>query len=245
MNLQYYKNKQLAFVFNKKLSNNLFCEKSFIRAGSLTLLDRYNCFEIIDTKLLSKTKKFLELKNFFGYSLNTKEVLYTHKLNSLLSFKLHNSFSNKFIKRLCFDFEKDLLIVSGNKLVTNIYRSLLILKNIKGGFIAFSCGFKGFLPKSQFILFKNKLLKDFFFTFLKSKAFYKKVLTNFFYFSTQIKKNKVYRCFFFNVKITRLMPYSKPKRYSLSVNRTSNKSFKYITVLSIVFLVKNKNYNLL
>jgi len=192
----------------KKLTNNLFYNKSIIRGEILNkkikLIDSYDDYFFEDN-----------LKNPVGSTLNSFLYLFKHKLNPILSFKLNTYTFNKVSLNYINSLEKSLVSLL---LLENKFNSLYIIKPLKSGFFCYSTGFCGFSPYTN-ILAASKLLENFntfsYFTNLNFKSF---IIFRFFFNSIKIiitsqsltykfskKKNKKPRYNSFN-----LIFYSKP-----------------------------------
>ena len=137
------------FQDKKLLSKNLY-NKFLVRSS---LLENKN-FNIVDGDSSffnfpsSKLKKSLFFNNnkLEGSSFVGENIIYTNKLNNSLKFK---SFSGN-IKTKNFSYINSFRNLIKSK-KTKTENSLLILKPVKGGFICYSSGVVGFLPRSHAI----------------------------------------------------------------------------------------------
>lgn len=231
---------QVCSIIKKKIVNNIFFSKSFVRNNlaktpDAHIVDNYTSFSLVSEKSLGKLLPKKNLSTFNGYTVNTKEILYTHTLNSFLKFKLNSCFSNQKTLTIISSFEKALsgLIDTDNK-----FKNIIILKPIKGGFSSYSFGFVGFLPTSQWRIIKNFLFKSLFTYYTKFRRINKK-WDSLFYNSLRnsviLEKKQIFRVPFF-VGTVAIFPSYKSRVFS--ANKKKNKIF--LNNFNIVFLAEKK-----
>jgi hypothetical protein len=149
-----------------------FCEayyaKSFIRNNALKektlLIDSYNkCYNFNNQKIPVAYKAE---ENNIGFSLNFKEYLFKHKVNSGINFIYLKEFYNEKTNLFCLN--KLIFILSflqKQYLSSKLIKKILFLKPVKGGYICYFLGVSGFMPKTHFFKLLKKdtqFLTDFF-----------------------------------------------------------------------------------
>jgi hypothetical protein len=197
--------------FEKKLITQNFYSKFFITNShfdnNTTLIKRFvnnnlNSFSLSNTKLkinknlkkkikknTSKSKKIkinklnyihLNLKRGFSLSLNT----FTYRRNIFLEPFFFNSLaSNNF--KINSNYNIDLFLKTINCFKTSKKKALVILKPLKSGYLSYSLGVKGFLPRTHASYINTILRKK---RFLKSK-FLAKIEKNVKLYINKKKKN--------------------------------------------------------
>jgi hypothetical protein len=144
-------------LLSKKLLNNIFYHKSYIRSNllankKLKIVDHYSSSSSID----SDSFKNRIPAHFFdcnGVSINSKMYTFTNLLNSSIKF---NTPMYSFVGTNLNYIEPFDKILSSLNQEDNNFREILILNPIKGGFQCYFSGVFGFLPRSQAnILFYN------------------------------------------------------------------------------------------
>lgn len=219
----FYTNFEKQKFVEKKIFSNFVYSKHLVRSdltdsSKIELIDNYTSLTNIWVKDSLKP----------GVSFFSTRFLFKHKHNDILKFY---SFLNYKISinnsREITKLYDSLNFISASK---NSLRLMLLLNPVRGGFNAYSCGFLGFLPRSQNkILFKNILSNRF-----KENSF----LSNFLFLSArnQITKN------FFSISIpiqltnTVIYPCYKTPNFSADVAFRRRRFFK--NYVNFVFLIK-------
>ena len=221
---------QINFLNNKILNKEYF-GKFFIRSLKI---DNKNIF-ILDNNYsqfnasTSEFNKFLfTKKSKLGYSFKIDIFNYKNKLNNLINFKsyilsqkhIENNYTQKFLNSL--------------KIIKNNTESFLFLTNPnKGGFICYSYGFLGFIPKNHCNFFLIKFLKEF-------KNYSKKKDNLIFYFNYFFSFKKEFS--FFNVYSKYFIlnvNFFQSKTNFVKIFKRRNKNFKKNNSLNFIFLIKN------
>jgi len=137
----------------KKFLNNFLYSKNLIRNN----IEEKNIIQSVDnnSKIIHfKNKTKLEI----GTSLVLKDFVYKYKYNKPLQLQ---SFQSSFNLTNCvysLELQKYLSIVSSEK--SNL-RLMLFLNEVKGGFLGYSAGIIGFIPKSQIKNIIQNILKNY------------------------------------------------------------------------------------
>lgn len=148
-NKEFYVKKVLA----QSIYEKYFIRKQFLEKSSKNI--NYNIYNIDTFKNI--TNVFLKKKYITGSFLILNKFYFKHKLNKDLQFKSFLSCSLKLKTSLLNDLYLSILCFKRNSLID--FRSIVILKPIKGGFKVYSAGVIGFFSKTQFwFLFKHTLI---------------------------------------------------------------------------------------
>ena len=207
----------LGEVVVKKILNKNLYEKSYIRGSlmdskTIQLVDNNATFYNLIPQSVSK---FFNKNVSEGSSLNAETFFYKNRLNSSLKFR---SFMLNSIKYENFidSFYKSLKTFEVG--IKSSYPSLLVLKPVKGGFVCYSSGICGFLPRSHGVYFITKTLMS----ILEDKQVSNR-LSNLRYLledSKSLKTSFLMRLEFFLGKVTLYLPASKQDSFfSLSKKR--------------------------
>lgn len=259
----FIKELQINNIVKKKALNNLLFKKSIIRSSlvkkpNIYLVDNYTKISLFNTNIVQKG--FFEtnkLNDLSGLSINTREIKYVHNLNSFLKFKMDTIFFNKiktgflnsiytFIDSLvAFRVAKTKKI---KKLLSKKKKSkavnLLLLKPIKGGFLAYSLGFKGFFPLKHIKIYLSTLFKSFKKYFSRLFNLTKKRDMIFYNFTKSSILKESFQTFRFPIILidTRFSSSSKVRKYSKKKSKKVQR--RNLNSFTIVFLTKlKKNYS--
>jgi hypothetical protein len=214
----------------KKVFSKYIYPKHFVRSDS----NGSNVVEVIDdhTNFISLGMydskpgiSFFSTRFFFKYKKNT--IL---KFHSFLNFKISSNNTLITLKL----YEALQLIFTSKCLL----RLMLVLNPVKGGFNAYSCGFLGFLPRSQGeLIFKKVLVKS-----LRKKV----SLSNFFFLPIKNHFVKNFLSISIPIYLTNTVIYSCCRTPNFSSNISYRKSIFFENFVNFVFLVKKrKKKNLL
>lgn len=137
----------------KKFLNNFFYAKNFVRNN----IDEKSLVQSVDnnskvTHFKNKTK--LEI----GASLVVKDFVYKYKYNKPLQLQSFQSSFTLPTSVNSLNLQKSLNIVSNEK--SNL-RLMLFLNGVKGGFLGYSAGIIGFVPKSQIKNIIQNIIKNY------------------------------------------------------------------------------------
>lgn len=226
-------NNNINNTLTKKLLNNNYYNKSFIRSTLLSnknlyIVDNYSEFfslNNIEIENLINLKK----QKILGNSIDSSLTIFRNVFNGALKFKLQSfifsGFCSNFVNK--FNFNLNMLYDVENK-----YKKVLILDPVKGGFSCYSLGFFGFLPKSQ--------ANVFFFCFL-SKIKKSKKIYNLFIINICKKKDFIQKSFLFRfpLNIGKISIYSQKVKNNFSKRKKKKKKFLYNNI-NFVFLAKKK-----
>jgi len=207
-------------IFSKYVYSKHFVRSDSNRASQVELIDDHTNFTNVAIHGLKPGASFLSTRFFLKYKKNT--VL---KFDSFLNFKISRSetlVTSKLYEAL------QSIFISKRSL-----RLMLILNPVKGGFNAYSCGFLGFLPRSQ----SKVIFKSIVFNRLKKKT----VLPKSFFLPT---KNHFVKDFFsisVPVHLTNTVVYSSYKTPNFSSNLSYRKRSLFKNFVNFVFLTKKKN----
>ena len=149
MSIKNFIDENIKTTLNKKLFNDSYYNKSFIRSSllnnkHLNVIDNYSDFFSMknnDIEYASHINK----EDIQGNSINSRLTKFCSVFNNFFKFKLQSFFFSgvdvHFIKR--FNDNLNLLYIE------NRYKKMILLHPVKGGFFCYSLGFFGFLPKSH------------------------------------------------------------------------------------------------
>jgi hypothetical protein len=201
----------LQFLYNKKninTINNIFETKSFVfNYPKFFIRNSFNNIDFVLDNSLEISTCIKDAKiNPAGYSIALNKTLYTHKLYKNLKFYWFNP--NLYLQQ---KLEHYLNLV-------NLKHFIFFVKISKGGVESYSSGFRGILPKAQF-LFMAKLPRT---SLLTSKL-------NFF---VTLKRSSKFIFFKAPVEVARITAYPTHSS-SLSINSTPN-------TLNVIFNYSNK-----
>jgi hypothetical protein len=207
----------------KMLSNSLF-EKYIIR-DCISESDKKNVYTIDNYQII--TNILLKKKYTNGFYIFLNRFYFRHKLNKSLQFKNFISYCLKektsFINRLY----NNIFLLLKKKIS---YKYLIILRPIKGGFISYSFGIRGFLPMSQY----NSIL----YFFLLNKKNSKKSINLFFFLLKSSKIPNLNFLFKAPLSIISCSIYNR----GIKNNFSTRKYVKYSRVyLNFVFIYKANN----
>jgi len=151
-------------IIKKILNKNLY-NKSIIKTSlknSKGLIDNYQNSKM---SVLPSFPKTID-----GSSINTRNFLYKNKLNPDIQFNHEVSFFNPDNYQSSFQntFSRSIECL-GNKSLTKNFRTLIFLNPVKGGFICYSTGTLGFLPKSHAEVVISKVTKNLINTYKENK----------------------------------------------------------------------------
>ena len=228
---------QTTFIDNKILNKEYF-GTFYIRSLRIDNKKIY----ILDNNYLQFNSSVLEINKFIffkkvklGSSLKVDIYDYKNGLNTAINFKSYILSTQKLLNNYTKNFLKSLKIINRN---LNTFKFLFLTHPNKGGFICYSYGFLGFIPKKHC----NFFLLSFFLelkTYVKTKNF----LVFYLKFLNQFKKDfsffNVYtKYFILNVQsfygINKFLKKVKKKIFFFNKNKLTKK-FK----LNFVFLLKN------
>lgn len=162
MSIKNFIDAKIKTTLDRKLFNDSYYNKSFIRSSFLSnkhlnVIDNYSDFFSIkdnNTEYVNHINK----DNILGNSINSHLTQFCSVFNNFFKFKLQSfSFSGLDVN-LIRKFNDNLNLL----FIENRYKKMLILNPVKGGFFCYSLGFFGFLPKSH--------ARVFFFFFMKKWA---------------------------------------------------------------------------
>jgi hypothetical protein len=235
-NKKFWENSSNKKLLSKNLYNKFLIRSSLLENEQFNIIDNNNnFFNTPSTNLRS----FISLKSnnsIIGASFYAKNIIYTNQFNNLLQF---NSFvvNNKSSSFSFIDSFYNLLKIS----VKEISSSLFLLNPVKGGFICYSSGIIGFLPRSQgvslfstaLLNFKNKSNKTTILENLKFLINKNYFINNFFGLRLPHWWGKTVSYHFFNKK---KMVKSKKGKFS------SHLSFVFLSQKSLLKNKKLKNY---
>jgi hypothetical protein len=132
------------FELEKKLLNKI-CYKQGIIKNDCFLNLNYTCIvDNYETHFINYTKKKL------GETVNTNTKVFLERKIKESEFILENTIF--FLKDYAYSFN----ILKNLHLIKNTKFTLIIIKSVRGGYIAFSNGIVGFLPSTQIVSFLNK-----------------------------------------------------------------------------------------
>ena len=193
----------------RKLLNNLYYNKSFIRSSllnskNLSIIDNYSNFFITQTEKI-KYLHFPDKTFTYGNSINSKLMVFCNVFNNLLKFKLQSFIFSGFNPHFIDLFQSTL-----NKIyeTENKYKSILILNPVKGGFSCYALGVFGFLPESHALIFFKKILQ-------KVRALKRKSITSNFLLLDIFRKRSSFKkthLFRFPLHIAKISVYQKKKK---------------------------------
>jgi|TARA_B110000977_G_C11009895_1_gene467251 hypothetical protein len=213
------------FVKKKILSKYIY-PKHFVRSESFNL----NSVELVDDN--TNLTDLVVNNGKLGVSFFSTRFFFKHKRSTILKF--HSFLSFKVLSsKVCVTLKlyESLKSISVS---TSSLRLMLILNPIKGGFHAYSCGFLGFLPKSQ----SKMIFKSFLFNCLKKKNSLSKSL----FLST---KNNLLRTFFsisIPVLLTNTVIYPCSKTPNFSSNFSYRKRSFFKNFINFVFITKKQKH---
>jgi len=227
---------------NKKVLSKIIYGKFLVRSPLLEstplyVLDNDSTFFNVSS---FKLKKFVKLpEDLTGSSLLAKEFEYKNKLNKSLVIKNFIVKNDCSIKTTLIDSFYSTLQLSRKHYLS----SLLILNPIKGGFICYSSGITGFMPRSHATFAFSNALKVFTKSSLKVESINN--LSFLIDYQNKIKDFLVFRVANWWGKIT-LFPRIKKNRLSILSRRkkrffSNNLNFVFLTKKTSIKNVK-KNY---
>ena len=173
-------------MLNKKAFVEKMCEKSYIRgllanSDRVHILDNNSSFSNIKKKTRFKPNLNIEKYRSYSYDQGVKVYDSQKKSNAKIEYKGYSSYSTIFLyknrKNHFLRFQLPLCTINKSKKFLNSFlrsftrisrtktikgeTSLILLSSNKGGFICYSSGFQGFLPKNQFKLILAEWVKHF------------------------------------------------------------------------------------
>lgn len=230
---------QTIFIDNKILNKEYF-GKFYIRSLRIDNRKIY----ILDNNYLQFNSNVLEINKFIfshkvklGKSLKVDIYDYKNVLNNAINFKSYILSSQIFLNNYTNNLLNSLKIINRN---LNSFKFLFLIHPNKGGFICYSYGFLGFIPKRHCNFFLLKFLLELK-TYVKNKNFLVFYLT----FLNKFKKNfsffNVYtKYFILNINsfygLNRFLKKANKKNYFVN-KKNLTKKFK----LNFVFLIKTSS----
>jgi len=137
----------------KKFLNNFFYAKNLVRNN----VDEKSLVQSIDNN--SKVTHFKNKNKLeIGASFVLKDFVYKYKYNKPLQLKSFQSCFTLSTSVNTLNLQKSLNIVSNEK--SNL-RLMLFLNGVKGGFLGYSAGIIGFVPKSQIKNIIQNIIKNY------------------------------------------------------------------------------------
>lgn len=149
-------------ILNKEYFGTFYIRSLRVDNKKIYILD--NSYLQFNSNVLEINKFILLKKPKFGCSLKVDIYDYKNSLNNAINFKSYILSSQKFIKNYTNTFLKSLKILNRN---LKSFKFLFLTHPNKGGFICYSYGFLGFIPKRHCNTFLLKF-------FLKFKMYVKK-----------------------------------------------------------------------
>jgi len=148
----FYSNVENQIFFEKKILSQYIYGKHFVRKNVLSNIKQVDNYASL-TNILSKNILYLLDFHFipsvfiFKHNLNKNFKInsflnFSNSYNSTLSLKLYNTFQ---------------ILQKKNR--AQVKKQMFFLNPIKGGFVAFSIGIKGFIPQSHTSFLFKRLLK--------------------------------------------------------------------------------------
>jgi len=222
---KFYTNFENQVVFEKKILSQYIYGKHLVRSNMLANINQVDNYTLC-TNLLIKNPLPI------GFSFYTTRFLFKHNLNKNFKINSFLNFSNSYNSTLSLRLYTIFQILQ-KKNRTNFKKQMFFLNPIKGGFVVFSIGAKGFIPQSHTpFLFKRVLkgrLKQSSELVLSTSSF---LVTN----GHVLKKYLSFKLPFYKIKVT-LFP-----SYNFHFSKVSARKKWFLkNCLNFVFLGLNVN----
>lgn len=224
----FYVNFEKQPFIDKKIFSNCIYSKHFVRNS----LSDLNKIKIIDN-YSNFTNIFLDSTGeLAGSSFFPTRFLFKHKYNNILKFSFFLSYKTSLDNNETSKLFKSFTNISSAK---DSLRLMLILNPVKGGFKAYSCGFLGFLPRSQNkIIIKNITLAN------KEKFFF---LSNFSFFFCKNHITKLFFSICIPIKLTNTVIYPCYKTSNFSSNIAFRRRRFSKNHINFIFLAQGIKHN--
>ena len=221
----FYTNFENQVFFEKKILSQYVYGKHFVRNNVLANIKQVDNYTSL-TNLLTKTPLPI------GFSFYTNRFLFKHNLNKNFKITSFLNFSNSYTSTLSLKLYNIFQILQ-KKNRTRFRKQMFFLNPIKGGFVAFSIGVKGFIPQSHTPFLFKLLLKG---CLNQSPAFV--LATSSFLVTNEhiIRKYLSFKVPFYKIKVT-LFP-----SYNLQFSKVSARKKWFLkNCFNFVFLGINVN----
>jgi hypothetical protein len=147
----FYTNFENQVFFEKKILSQYVYGKHFVRNNVLSNIKQVDNYTSL-TNILIKNPLPI------GFSFYTNRFLFKHNLNKNFKINSFLNFSNSYTSTLSLKLYNIFQILQ-KKNRTKFRKQMFFLNPIKGGFVAFSIGAKGFIPQSHTPFLFKRLLK--------------------------------------------------------------------------------------
>jgi hypothetical protein len=147
----FYTNFENQAFFEKKLLSQYVYGKHFVRNNVFSNIKQVDNYTLLTNILIKKPLPV-------GFSFYTNRFLFKHNLNKNFKINSFLNFSNSYNSTLSLKLYNIFQILQ-KKNRTKFRKQMFFLNPIKGGFVTFSIGAKGFLPQSHTPFLFHRLLK--------------------------------------------------------------------------------------
>jgi hypothetical protein len=222
-NKNFYSNVENQIFFEKKILSQYIYGKHFVRKNVLSNIKQVDNYASL-TNILIKNPLPI------GFSFYTQRFLFKHNLNKKFKINSFLNFSNSYNSTLSLKLYNTFQILQ-KKNRAQVKKQMFFLNPIKGGFVAFSIGIKGFIPQSHTSFLFKRLLKG-----RLNQTSDLSLATSSFLISKkhEIRKYLSFKLPFYKIKVT-LFP-----NYNLQFSKISaRKTWSLKNCLNFVFLCTN------